>query len=109
MNLIAIYAGSFGGDILYKNPKFVSPNALRRMNKIPKKSFAEKNETKLKQKEDKIKFAPHPDILDDVFRQQSDELGMGGIDEVDFENLNELYLMKKKSIHYFSSFCCESL
>jgi ribosome biogenesis protein BRX1 len=34
MNLIKIFAGSFGGRTLYENPKYQTPNAYRRSIKL---------------------------------------------------------------------------
>jgi ribosome biogenesis protein BRX1 len=28
MNIISVFAGSFGGEILYKNPDYITPNQV---------------------------------------------------------------------------------
>jgi ribosome biogenesis protein BRX1 len=33
LNLIRIFDGAFGGSTLYENPKFITPNNIRRMEK----------------------------------------------------------------------------
>lgn len=83
MNIISVFAGSFGGEILYKNPDYVTPNQvcfsfgswiclndeIRRMNKMKKAkpTYDEKAEQRSRRAENKMKWAPQKDILDDVF------------------------------------------
>jgi len=70
MNIQSIYAGSFTGELLYTNPKFVSPAMQRRTALASLKSkttYTEKAEQKKAKQKQKQLWAPTRDVTDDVF------------------------------------------
>jgi ribosome biogenesis protein BRX1 len=73
MNVISVFAGSFGGELLYKNPDYVTPNAIRRASKTPKKNYGEELQKKQQRSANEQKWAPKKDFLDNVFQVESME------------------------------------
>ena len=69
LNPIRIFRGSFGGQTLFQNPDFVSPNTIRAMEKREKgMSYEERKHAQLNRKERKSQIVVPEDPLGDVFR-----------------------------------------
>lgn len=69
MNPIRIFRGSFGGQTLFQNPDFVSPNEIRSMhNKRKNNSYVQRKESEKKRKTRKEELVVPEDPLDSVFR-----------------------------------------
>lgn len=69
MNPIRIFRGSFGGQTLFQNPDFVSPNEIRAMqNKRKSNTYVQRKESEKKRKIRKEELVVPDDPLDDVFR-----------------------------------------
>ena len=67
---IRIFAGSFGGQTLYQNPHFVSPNAIRSQLAKDKGGFYQNRkdqEVKRKQRKEKVQKSMKEDPLQGVF------------------------------------------
>jgi ribosome biogenesis protein BRX1 len=70
LNPIRVFRGSFGGQTLYKNPDFVSPNEIRAAERRTKgNSYVERKESQKKRKERKEELVLPEDPLDSVFRE----------------------------------------
>jgi ribosome biogenesis protein BRX1 len=69
MNPIRIFRGSFGGQTLFQNPEFVSPNEIRSMqNKRKNNSYVQRKDSEKKRKIRKEEMVVPEDPLDSVFR-----------------------------------------
>ena len=69
MNPIRIFRGSFGGQTLFQNPDFVSPNEIRAMqHKRKNNSYVQRKESEKKRKIRKEELVVPEDPLDSVFR-----------------------------------------
>lgn len=69
LNPIRIFRGSFGGQTLYQNPDFISPNEIRANEKRTKgNSYTQRKEQQKKRKARKNELVLPEDPLDSVFR-----------------------------------------
>ena len=69
LNPIRIFRGSFGGQTLYQNPDFVSPNEIRaQFYKRKGTSYAQRKESQKKRKTRNAEIVVPEDPLDSVFR-----------------------------------------
>ena len=69
MNPIRIFRGSFGGQTLFQNPEFVSPNEIRSMeHKRKSSSYVQRKQSEKKRKIRKEELVVPEDPLDSVFR-----------------------------------------
>ena len=69
MTPIRIFRGSFGGQTLFQNPDFVSPNEIRSMHhKRKNTSYVHRKESEKKRKIRKEELVVPEDPLDAVFR-----------------------------------------
>lgn len=69
LNPIRIFRGSFGGQTLYQNPDFVSPNEIRAAQRRDKgNTYVERKENEKKRKRIKEQLVLPEDPLDSVFR-----------------------------------------
>jgi ribosome biogenesis protein BRX1 len=69
MNPIRIFRGSFGGQTLFQNPDFVSPNEIRSMqNKRKGFSYESRKKAEKNRKTRKEELVLPEDPLDSVFR-----------------------------------------
>ena len=69
LNPIRIFRGSFGGQTLYRNPNYVSPNATRAMERKAKgRAYEDRKISQTLRKERKENIVVPEDPLDDVFR-----------------------------------------
>ena len=69
MNPIRIFRGSFGGQTLFQNPDFVSPNEIRAMqHKRKNNTYVQRKESEKKRKIRKDELVVPEDPLDSVFR-----------------------------------------
>ena len=70
LNPMRIFAGAFGGQTLYQNPNFVSPNAIRSAQARDKGGFYKNRkdqEVKRKKRKEIVESKRRVDPLDDVF------------------------------------------
>jgi ribosome biogenesis protein BRX1 len=66
---IRVFRGSFGGQTLYQNPNFVSPNETRALQYKRKSStYVQRKESQKKRKSRKEEMVLPEDPLDTVFR-----------------------------------------
>ena len=66
---IRIFRGSFGGQTLFQNPDFVSPNEVRAQEKELKGlAYDDRKESQKQRKERKSRLVMPNDPLDSVFR-----------------------------------------
>ena len=68
MNPVKIFSGSFGGPIIYDNPEYVSPNAIRAaLKKSTQSKYANKVDSRSKRKlhkeAHKVPRAPLADVF----------------------------------------------
>lgn len=69
MTPIRIFRGSFGGQTLYCNPHYVSPNQVRALERRDKSdAYVNRKESQKKRKERKEQIVVPEDPLDAVFR-----------------------------------------
>mmetsp|Transcript_11860 Transcript_11860/g.17423 ORF Transcript_11860/g.17423 Transcript_11860/m.17423 type:complete len:333 (-) Transcript_11860:44-1042(-) len=69
LNPIRIFRGSFGGQTLYKNPSFVSPNEIRAAERRAQgNSYVERKESQKKRTARQAEIVVPEDPLDSVFR-----------------------------------------
>lgn len=69
LNPIRIFRGSFGGQTLYRNPDYVSPNATRAMERKAKgHAYEDRKMSQNLRKERKELIVVPEDPLDSVFR-----------------------------------------
>lgn len=69
LNPIRIFRGSFHGQTLFQNPDFVSPNAIRAMERRQKgMSYEERKNAQLNRQERRSQIVVPEDPLGDVFR-----------------------------------------
>jgi ribosome biogenesis protein BRX1 len=69
MNPIRIFRGSFGGQTLYRNPDYVSPNEIRSLEYKDKGDrYETRKESQRKRKEHKENIVVPEDPLDSIFR-----------------------------------------
>jgi len=69
MNPIRIFRGAFGGQTLFQNPDFVSPNEIRAMQyKRKSSSYVQRKESEKKRKIRKEELVLPEDPLGSVFR-----------------------------------------
>ena len=69
LNPIRIFRGSFGGQTLYRNPNYVSPNATRAMERKAKgRAYEDRKISQTLRKERKENIVVPEDPLGDVFR-----------------------------------------
>jgi ribosome biogenesis protein BRX1 len=67
---IRIFRGSFGGQTLFQNPNFVSPNEIRAMAYRAKgQSYDVRKHAEMKRKDRKEQLVLPKDPLDSVFRE----------------------------------------
>lgn len=65
---IRIFRGSFGGQTLFQNPDFVSPNDVRAQEKLVKgMAYGNRKNSQLERKERKARVVVPNDPLDSVF------------------------------------------
>jgi ribosome biogenesis protein BRX1 len=70
LNPIRIFRGSFGGQTLFQNPDFVSPNAIRAMELRQKgKSYEMRKHAEETRKKRKAEIVVPEDPLDSVFKE----------------------------------------
>ena len=70
LNPIRIFRGSFGGQTLYRNPDYVSPNATRAMARKAKGSaYEDRKMSQNLRKERKAQMVVPEDPLDSVFHE----------------------------------------
>jgi len=70
MNLMKIFANSFGGATLYENPEYLSPNKVRRMEKLQVATKYVKRITQNKDKKSRqVKNVAPRDELDEIFNE----------------------------------------
>jgi ribosome biogenesis protein BRX1 len=68
LNPIRIFRGSFGGQTLFKNPDFVSPNDIRAEERRSKgSSYVQRKDSQKKRKARKSEIVIPEDPLDSVF------------------------------------------
>jgi len=67
MNIIAIFSGSFSGEVLFRNPEYRSPNSIRKETRRSKKTYSQKRLEVEQTRNNKQKWVPQKDILDDIF------------------------------------------
>lgn len=69
LNPIRIFRGSFGGQTLFQNPDFVSPNEIRAMQyKRKNNTYVRRKESEKKRKVRKEELVLPEDPLDSVFQ-----------------------------------------
>jgi ribosome biogenesis protein BRX1 len=69
LNPVRIFRGSFGGQTLFQNPDFVSPNEVRALERRQKgTTYANRKESQTKRKERMDKIIVPQDPLANVFR-----------------------------------------
>ena len=69
LNPIRIFRGSFGGQTLYRNPDYVSPNTIRSMERKAKgRAYEDRKLSQTLRKERKEQIVVPEDPLDSVFR-----------------------------------------
>jgi ribosome biogenesis protein BRX1 len=69
MNPIRIFGGSFGGQTLYQNEDFVSPNEMRSQRlKLLSHTYDDRKKAEAKRKERQSKMVLPEDPLDSVFK-----------------------------------------
>lgn len=69
LNPIRIFRGSFGGQTLYRNPDYISPNATRAMERKAKgRAYEDRKVSQTLRKERKENIVLPEDPLDNVFR-----------------------------------------
>jgi ribosome biogenesis protein BRX1 len=68
LNPIRIFRGPFGGQTLFQNPDFVSPNEIRSAQRKQKQGYQERKESKDMRKVRKSEIVVPEDPLDSVFR-----------------------------------------
>jgi ribosome biogenesis protein BRX1 len=69
LNPIRIFRGSFGGQTLFQNPEFVSPNEIRsREGKRKGQSYVDRKESQSQRKVRQSELVLPEDPLDSVFR-----------------------------------------
>jgi ribosome biogenesis protein BRX1 len=69
LNPIRVFRGSFGGQTLYRNPDYVSPNATRAMERRAKGlAYEDRKFSQDLRKERKSQIVVPEDPLDSVFR-----------------------------------------
>jgi ribosome biogenesis protein BRX1 len=69
LNPIRIFRGSFGGQTLFQNPDFVSPNEIRAIDRRSKGSHYEHRKNSQKERQErKSQLVLPEDPLDSVFR-----------------------------------------
>ena len=69
LNPIRIFRGSFGGQTLFQNPDFVSPNEIRAVEKRQKgRSYEQRKESQKLRKNQQEDIVLPKDPLDSVFR-----------------------------------------
>ena len=69
MNPVKIFSGSFGGPIIYDNPEYVSPNAIRAaLKKSTQSKYASKVDSRKRRKEHLNAHKVPRGPLDDVFK-----------------------------------------
>jgi len=69
LNPIRIFRGSFGGQTLFQNPDFVSPNEIRAVEKKRKgRSYEQRKESQKMRKTRQEELILPEDPLDSVFR-----------------------------------------
>ena len=69
LNPVRIFRGSFGGQTLYRNPDFVSPNEIRAAERRKKgSSYMDRKDQQKKRKVRKEELVVPEDPLDSVFR-----------------------------------------
>lgn len=69
LNPIRVFRGSFGGQTLFQNPDFVSPNELRAMDKAAKgDTYVDRKRAESHRKERKEQLVLPEDPLASVFR-----------------------------------------
>jgi ribosome biogenesis protein BRX1 len=69
MNPVKILSGSFGGPVIYDNPEYVSPNAIRAaLKKSTQRKYSNKVESRKKRKEHRSTNKVPRDALADVFK-----------------------------------------
>jgi ribosome biogenesis protein BRX1 len=69
LNPIRIFRGSFGGQTLYQNPDFISPNEVRASERREKgMTYANRKESQKKRKERLEQIVVPEDPLSKVFR-----------------------------------------
>jgi ribosome biogenesis protein BRX1 len=68
LNPIRIFRGPFGGQTLFQNPDFESPNKLRAVERRSKRSYEDRKEAKDQRKVYKSQLVVPEDPLDSVFR-----------------------------------------
>jgi ribosome biogenesis protein BRX1 len=74
MNPIKILSGGFSGTCLWENPFWVSPNVVRASQRRKKdNSFAQKVQDSEERHERRLERQLGPDVLDDVFDNESSE------------------------------------
>ena len=88
-----IFNGSFGGEVLYSNPDFINPRALRRQKRL---ELAARSQAKIIQKEKavkhqlKLKKVKKPDRLGEIFNEEiSDPQAKKLLAEIDQDSDNE--------------------
>ena len=70
MNPIKIFAGSFGGPVVYDNPTYVSPNAIRTaLKKSTQSKYADKVDARQQRKRHKAEHRVPKNELSDVFKE----------------------------------------
>jgi ribosome biogenesis protein BRX1 len=69
LNPIRIFRGSFGGQTLYQNDEYMSPNEIRSLDKQDKgNSYMERKNKQRKRKERQEEMIIPEDPLDNIFR-----------------------------------------
>jgi ribosome biogenesis protein BRX1 len=68
LNPIRIFRGPFGGQTLFHNPDFVSPNAIRASQRKTRSGYEERKQSKDMRKVRKEELVLPEDPLDSVFR-----------------------------------------
>jgi ribosome biogenesis protein BRX1 len=69
LNPIRIFRGSFGGQTLFQNPEFVSPNETRAAERRDKgQAYNDRKKSQKKRKERQAQIIVPEDPLDSVFR-----------------------------------------
>jgi len=69
LNPIRIFRGFFGGQTLFQNPDFVSPNEIRALERREKgQSYEDRKESQQKRKDRQSQIIVPDDPLDSVFR-----------------------------------------
>lgn len=74
LNIMKIFEGSFGGQVLYENPRYISPNIVRRNKRLAiSGKYEARKASKLESEERKENAVLPPDEINEVFRTRESD------------------------------------